>query len=96
MDAGAAFWIFVIALIAVSMVSGASSKSSSKSSVPSEDAPRRIIIETLDNRGQVVKRESAHIASGPVAGAQGAPKSRPYDDAARRADLAQFEKMRTR
>lgn len=89
MDFGVAFWIFVILLITLSMFAGGSSKVAQRE----QDAPRRVVIETLDKRGQVVKRETATI--GPDR-AQGAPRERPYDEAARRSDLAQFERMKTR
>ena len=62
MDFGAAFWIFVFVIILLSMFAGGSSKSSTRSNGPSPDAPRRVVIETLDSKGQVIKRETATIA----------------------------------
>jgi hypothetical protein len=95
MDLGVAFWIAIFLVILLSMFAGDSKGKSAKSERDQADSPRRIIIETLDSKGQVVRRESAHISSGPSAGAQGAPRSRMSDDAARRADLAQFDHMKT-
>ena len=95
MDLGAAFWIFVFLIILLSMFAGDSkSKSSTKSNGPSPDAPRRVVIETLDSKGQVIKRETATIAPDRAQGAQGAPKSR-MSESDRRSDLAAFERMKT-
>jgi hypothetical protein len=94
MDSGAAFWIFVSLIILLSMFAGGSSKTSTKSSGPSLDAPRRVVIETLDSKGQVIKRETATIAPDRAQGAQGAPKSR-MSESDRRSDLAAFERMKT-
>jgi hypothetical protein len=94
MDPGAAFWIFVFLIILLSMFAGGSSKSSTKSNGPSPDAPRRVVIETLDSKGQVIKRETATIAPDRAQGAQGAPKSR-MSESDRRSDLAAFERMKT-
>lgn len=91
MDPGAAFWIFVFLIILLSMFAGGSSKSSTRSNGPSPDAPRRVVIETLDSKGQVIKRETATIAPDR---AQGAPKSR-MSESDRRSDLAAFERMKT-
>jgi len=90
MDFGAAFWIFVFLIILVSMFAGGSSRSSTKSNGPSPDAPRRVVIETLDSKGQVIKRETATIAPDR---AQGATRGRASETDDRRSAMSPFERM---
>ena len=73
-----AFWAFVGVLIVLSMfgATGGGQKSSGpKPNGQESSPPRRVIIETLDSRGQVIKRETGMTTE---AGdrAQRAPRSR--------------------
>jgi len=75
MDAGTALGTVVGLIILFSMFSSRSSKAEKPASRET-DSQSRVVIETLDGEGRVIRREIREVTSGAPDRALGAPKIR--------------------
>jgi hypothetical protein len=75
MDAGTALGTVVGLLIIFSMFSSRSSKAD-KPAARETDSQSRVVIETLDGEGKVIRREIREATSGAPERVQGTPRSR--------------------